>query len=273
MADAGLGRTGDDVEVLAGGVANAGAVVRVGDVVFRPAAPQTPAVHAYLRWVRDHGCDGVPEPLGIDDDGRERLGFIAGDVPLPPYPAWAQTDEALASVARLLGRVHRAAEGFVAPTDAAWNLEMVGPTTGPVVCHHDVCLENVVFRHGEAVALLDFEFAAPGQPIDDLATMARMCVPVIGAADAATSGWPEVDVPARLRVLTDAYGLDADGRGAFLGHLADQVARGGEFVARRIAAGEQAFVDMVAQHGGMERFDRRRAWFAEARPAIRAALA
>ena len=30
-----------------------------------------------------------------------------------------------------------------------------------MVCHNDVCLENVVFRGGAAVALLDFEFAAP----------------------------------------------------------------------------------------------------------------
>ena len=29
------------------------------------------------------------------------------------------------------------------------------------MCHNDVCPENVVFRDGIAVALLDFEFAAP----------------------------------------------------------------------------------------------------------------
>ena len=29
---------------------------------------------------------------------------------------------------------------------------------GPIVCHNDVCLENVVFRDGEAVGLLDFDF-------------------------------------------------------------------------------------------------------------------
>jgi hypothetical protein len=46
-------------------------------------------------------------PLGIDDDGRERLEFIDGDVPVPPYPAWAQTDAALESVAVLLRRVPR----------------------------------------------------------------------------------------------------------------------------------------------------------------------
>jgi thiamine kinase-like enzyme len=47
-----------------------------------------------------------------------------------------------------------------------------------VICHNDVCLENVVFRGGLAVALLDFDFAAPGRPTFDSAAFARMCVPV-----------------------------------------------------------------------------------------------
>ena len=49
---------------------------------------------------------------------------------------------------------------------------MADPEGGPVVCHNDVCLENVVFRNGEAVALLDFDFAAPGRPVYDLACFA-----------------------------------------------------------------------------------------------------
>ncbi len=55
---------------------------------------------------------------------------------------------------------------------------MADPAGGRIVCHNDVCLENVVFRDGLAVGLLDFDFAAPGRPAYDLAQMARMCVPV-----------------------------------------------------------------------------------------------
>ena len=51
-------------------------------------------------------------PLGIDHDGRERLEFIDGDVPVPPYPAWAQTDAELESVAVLLRRFHDASSSF-----------------------------------------------------------------------------------------------------------------------------------------------------------------
>ena len=80
-------------EILPGGVGNAGAVVRVGDHVLRPASRHTPAIHALLRHVRAAGFDGVPEPVGVDPDGRERLVFIDGDVPYPPFPAWSQTDD------------------------------------------------------------------------------------------------------------------------------------------------------------------------------------
>ena len=38
-------------------------------------------------------------PIGIDDDGRERLVYIEGEVAVPPYPWWVQADDALASIA------------------------------------------------------------------------------------------------------------------------------------------------------------------------------
>ena len=50
-------------------------------------------------------------PVGVDEDGRERLVYIDGDVPLSPYPAWSQSESALASIARLLRGLHDAADG------------------------------------------------------------------------------------------------------------------------------------------------------------------
>ena len=149
---------------LSGGVANAGAVGRSGQHVLRPANLQTEAIHEFLRYVRKAGFEGVPEPVGIDPDGRERLVLIEGDVPCPPFPAWSQTDEALASTARLLARFHEAAAGFVWPPGTSWNDELADPAGGSLVCHNDVCPENVVYRDGRAVALLDFDFVAPGRP-------------------------------------------------------------------------------------------------------------
>ncbi|HEV2309381.1 MAG TPA: aminoglycoside phosphotransferase family protein, partial [Acidimicrobiia bacterium] len=137
-----------DEEVLPGGVGNAGTVVRVREYVLRPTTVHTPAIHALLRHVRAAGFDGVPEVVGVDPDGRERLRYIEGDVPYLPYPAWSLTDDALASVAALLRRYHDAAAGFVAPDGASWSDELADPAGGGLVCHNDVCAENVVFRDG-----------------------------------------------------------------------------------------------------------------------------
>ena len=136
----------------------------------------------------------------------------------------------------------------------------------------DVCLENVVFRNSRAVALLDFDFAAPGRRAFDLAAFARMCVPVDDDINSANLGWRPSDRPSRLRLVCDAYGLDTEGRELVLGSLSASIARGGDFVRRRAEAGEPGFVRMWAEIGGMERFDRRRRWWAEARPRFEAAL-
>ncbi len=181
--------------------------MRSGRYVLRPASRHSELVHRLLRHVRSSGFAGVPEPVGIDPDGRERLVFIEGDVAVPSFPAWGQTDSALASVAELLARFHAAARGFEPGAHGEWSPELADPTGGPTICHNDVCLENVVFRNGRAFALLDFDFAAPGRALYDIAAMARMCVPLDLPEDAAVWGWGPVDPVNRLRLVADAYGL------------------------------------------------------------------
>lgn len=263
----------DSEQVLAGGVANAGRVTRIGGHVLRPANPHTPVIQGFLRAVRAAGFEGVPLPVGMAGDGRERLEFIPGDVPVPPYPDWVQTDAALASIAALLRRYHAAAATVGVPP-GEWSSELADPAgPGPVVGHNDVCLENVVFRDGAAVALLDFDFAAPGRPIYDLTQFARMCVPVDSDTWAARLGWAPADRPARLRLVADAYGLDAAGRGELLTVMGESIERGGEFVRRHVEAGEPAFIEMWNFMGGAERFDGRRRWWAEEQSRFAAALA
>jgi hypothetical protein len=130
-------------EVLQGGVANAGAVVREGAYVLRPSNPHSELIQALFRHVRAAGFDGVPEPVGIDPDGRERLVFIPGETAWPPFPTWCQTDTALGSIAELLARFHAAAQGFEAPAGATWNQELADPASGHVICHNDVCVESL----------------------------------------------------------------------------------------------------------------------------------
>lgn len=204
-------------------------------------------------------------PVRIDPDGRERLDFIAGDVPLPPYPEWAQSDEALVSITQLLRGLHDASE-TIDLSESAWSDEMADPAGGPVLCHNDVCLENVVFQDGSAVGLIDFDFAAPGRPVFDLASFARMCVPIDDEINSTRNGWRSSDRPGRLRLIADSYGLAIEERRDVIEALSNSMAKGGEFVRRRVEAGEPGFVEMWNQMGGGERFDRRRRWWASARP-------
>jgi hypothetical protein len=51
----------DGEEVLAGGVANAGAVVRVGGDVLRPSNANTASIHRFLTTLADAGFEGASE--------------------------------------------------------------------------------------------------------------------------------------------------------------------------------------------------------------------
>jgi hypothetical protein len=130
-----------------------------------------------------------------------------------------------------------------------------------------------VFRHGIAVALIDFEFAAPGRPVYDLAHLARLCVPIEAEVDQARLGWRPADRPARLRLVADAYGLDRHGRAALLPAVDDAIDRLEAAVRRRVSSGDPGAVAMWNRTGGSERYDRRRRWWTDHRHHFATALA
>ena len=265
------GEPAADEQPLHGGITNAGGVARSGDHVLRSSTPYSSSVLGLLAAVADAGFAGASRPVGIDPDGRERLVFIPGETPSPPYPAWAQTDEALASTAALLAGLHRAARGFD-PTGLPWSDEVADPEGGPVVCHNDVCLDNVVFRDGLAVGLIDFEFAAPGRPLYDLAHLVRHCVPIADDGTTALLGWQPADRPARMRLAADAYGLDAAGRTELVGLVDVAMRRSRDLWWGRVQRGDPMFTLLWEITGGHERFDQRDRWWAEHRAAFVAAL-
>ncbi|WP_333771666.1 phosphotransferase enzyme family protein [Streptomyces sp. IBSBF 2435] len=261
-----------DGEQLAGGMANAGAVYRRGGLVDRPASRNAAGVHAYLAALRDRGFDGAPVGAGLDGDGREQLTYVEGEVALPPFPAWAMTDDALVSVGRLLRRLHDAGAGVDIDPGAHWDRELADPAGGPVLCHNDVCPENVVFRGGRAVALIDFDLAAPGRPLWDVAMTARYWVPMLDPASA-TARYPcGLDQLGRLRLLADAYGLTPAERAELPAVIEQATAAGRAFVERRVADGDPGYVEAVARRGGWARWDRMQEWLVAHRNAYAAAL-
>jgi hypothetical protein len=131
---------------------------------------------------------------------------------------------------------------------------------------------STVFRDGIAVALLDFEFAAPGRPVYDVAHLARLCVPIDDDFDQARLGWRPADRSARLRLVADAYGLDRNGRAELLSAMNDAIARVEGAVRRGVDAGAPNVIAMWNRTGGSERYDRRRRWWTDHHDRFAAAL-
>jgi aminoglycoside phosphotransferase (APT) family kinase protein len=155
------------------------------------------------------GFAAAPRYLGQDENGRDVLTYIDGDVPTLPHPAWALTDEALVSVAALLRRYHAAARSFD-PTPYEWPSAVPAPYRGTLVTHNDPNLDNVVFRDGRAAALIDFDLASPASPLWDAALAARLWVPLRDPLD--VPGNLAARVGRRLRLFADVYGLGAADR-------------------------------------------------------------
>jgi aminoglycoside phosphotransferase (APT) family kinase protein len=75
------------------------------------------------------------------------------------------------------------------------------------VTHNDLNPANVIFRDGRAVALIDFDLAAPGTAAFDLAVTACFWAPL--RADDDIDDSRRGRAAARFRVLLDGYGADA----------------------------------------------------------------
>ena len=93
----------DDTEVpLVGGWATEG-VVRVGETVRRPAGPQSPFVAELLLFLEQARFERAPRFLGYDEQGRETLTFIEGEVPSDCRSAiWTDDRAAQARMLRLI---------------------------------------------------------------------------------------------------------------------------------------------------------------------------
>lgn len=247
-------------EALDGGMMNAGAVFRRGSLVERPAPPTARALHAHLRALREHCFDAAPTPIQLTPGGREQLTYIPGDVALPPFPRWVMTQTALRSVGSLLRRLHDASAAITVDTHAAWPQALADPEGGTMLCHNDVCPENVVFRDGYATALIDFDLAAPGRPLWDVAMTARYWVPMLDPTSAAALYPAGLDAPTRLRILADGYGLSPQERAELPGIIEQATASCRAFVADRVTDGDPVYTQVLSESGGWQRWDRIQEW-------------
>ena len=244
---------------LRGGTAHAGRVLKVGDTVRRPAGPHTPAVHALLRHLNRSGFPGVPTALSIDGT-MEVLSFIPGGAAYDPMPDWALTDDALAGVAGLIRDYHAHCAGFDT-TNRQWSRPIPPRWRGSLVTHNDVHPANVIFRDHRAVALIDFDLAAPGCAAWELAVTACFWVPMLDPSDIADARRERVTK--RLRLLLDTYGADAQLRQDAVSALLDANTWISSIIEEGAASGHPAFGRIWSRRAGMHR--RARDWLLASR--------
>lgn len=209
---------------LAGGTANRGLVIRVGQTVRRPAAPYRAATHALLAHLAAVGFDGAPRLLGADAS-TDTLTYIAG----------------------LLRRYHQAVASFN-PVGYRWPRPLPARFTSGLVSHNDIYPANFIFRGNLAVALIDFDLAGPGSATWDLAAAARYWCPLRDERDVAD--FRQGRALSRFRLLLDAYGLTAAERA----EVAEAIVANHDWdcaiIAEGVRAGHSGFIDSWNENGG-----------------------
>jgi hypothetical protein len=264
------------VELLSGG--NTGVVVRVGDTVRRQAGHWTPAVHALLGHLESVGFDAAPRALGTDAQGREVASYLEGvagtlgpELLAPEF----QTVEACRAIGAWVRAFHDAQAGFEPDPSLPWRVVPGRPLrAGEVVVHHDVGTYNTVLRPDGSFAVIDFDFASPGRPVEDLAYVLWSWTPLWHDRSAVRREMGAVTMADRLHkfaAVLDGYGAGAGLRAQVPDAVLQCMTDHSRTVEDLAAQGDPAFVRMVRE-GHAERPRRDAEWFARHRDLFAAAI-
>jgi thiamine kinase-like enzyme len=180
------------------------------------------------------------------------------------------TEGALISLGQLVRDYHHAVASF-SPDASDWSAEWADPTGGPVVCHNDLYPENVVFRGGVVVALIDFDMAGPGRPLWDLAIAAEEWAP-LHAPGSRLSTPDSLDAVHRIGVLAGAYGLPGDRAEELLDIVVEERTHTTANVLAQAAAGDPIWTGHVEQTRFAERVAADDEWLAAQRSVLLASI-
>lgn len=193
-------------ERLTGG--NSNQVAKQENTVIRSTGTWSPFVHHLLRYLTANGFQESPVLLESTGD-QERLAFIDGEVGHDPLKPYMLSDDIVVEAAQLLRRFHDITQHVVLPADAQFLLPLPADMPREVICHNDFAPYNCVFNDNHIVGLIDFDTAAPGARIWDIAYAVYRFVPLATDHHCRDTGWPTIpDRHARLKLFCDAYGLE-----------------------------------------------------------------
>jgi len=184
-------------------------VIRIGDTIRRPTNRWTPAVHSLLRHLEKAGLSEIPQVLGLDEDGREILTFLPGEVAYRPWPEILHGENGLTQIGTFIRRYHEAIKDFVPPENIEWHVPDLDWQPGQIIRHGDLGPWNTLWSDGQLSGVIDWDFAEPGEPLDDVAQFAWHGVPLRGNAVWRKVGFKDApDVKTRLLALCTSYGAN-----------------------------------------------------------------
>lgn len=207
-------------------------------------------MHALLAHLHEVGFTAAPRPLGIDDQGREVLTFMPGDVVWPDRFSLMEPARQLARVAKLIRDFHDAVQDFTPPSDAQWQ-RLIPAEGGDIIAHNDLAPWNLVVADEARWAFIDWDAAGPGSRLWDVAYAVHGFIPL-----SAHPHWQRPDAADRLRVFADAYGLTESERRRLVPVLGRRTRSMHDFLRDQAAQGVKPWARLWAEgHGDAWRSD------------------
>ncbi|MEU5050183.1 phosphotransferase [Streptomyces sp. NPDC021096] len=184
-----------------------------------------------------------------------RTGRSGAGADRPSLRAYGSEDGGLTGQVTARSRPERACQGpgrsfryRPGPSPA----ERLIPAEGAdIIAHQDLAPWNLVAGGEDAWAFIDWDTAAPGSRLWDVAYAVHGFIPLSADPD-----WQRTDAADRLRVFAEAYGLDEAERRQLVPLLGRRTRSMHDFLRDRAAQGDQPWATLWAEgHGDIWRSD------------------